>query len=325
MSLKTTLISICILSLITPMITFAAGLDLVTLSTDPKTPGPNQEVTVNIKSFAVNLNTAEIIWYVNKEAVKQGVADKSVVVLTGEFGTQVVVDVTIIPQFGDVLQKQIIIEPSEVDLLWEADTYTPPFYKGKALPTFKSSIKTTAMPRKNSFSSNPAQFYYKWTYNIIQNLGEALGMSSVTFPAGWPGSSVSISVDVNTLDKGWNGSQNIRIPSYDPKIVLYEQAPLMGTMFDKAIDSSYPFSGNTVAVRAVPYFVSTDNYHNNDLVYTWRVNNQQIPNNYEPTNIQLTKSGKDAETFGVSLQIQNPKRILQEGTINSRITLPKEE
>ena len=317
--------SILCIGILFPTSLFAAGLDLVKITTNPVTPGPHQEVTVSIQSFAVDLNTAQIIWYVDKEPAKQGIAEKSITTMTGDFGDKTVVDITIIPTYGDTLNKQIVIEPSEVDLLWEARTYTPPFYKGKALPTFKSMVKVTAMPRRNSYSSNPKEFYYKWTYNRIQGLGEALGMNSVLMPSGWPDSAVPISVEVSVPGSTWKGTQEANIPATLPKIVFYEQAPLLGTRFDHAIQNSSTQTGNMLDIRAVPYFFSTDNYLNGNLIYTWNVNGSNTQGGSEPTNLQLTKSGKDAESFAVSLRIQNPKRILQEGKVSSNITLPAEE
>jgi hypothetical protein len=325
MSRKSIFLSISVAMLVFPASVLAASLDLVKVVTTPPTPGPDQDVTVTVQSYAVDLNTAQLIWYVDKEPIKQGVAEKTITIHTGDLGEQTTVDLVIIPIYGEKINKQIIIEPSEVDLLWEADTYTPPFYKGKALPTFKSMVKVTAIPRKNAYSSRPESFYYKWTYNRIQGVGEALGMSSTIIRSGWSDSSVPVTVNVSMLNSEWKGSETVNIPGYNPKIVFYEQQPLLGTLFNRGLTSTHTATGNTFSLRAVPYYFSTDNYINKDLVYTWIVKNQVVPTSAEPTNIELVKAGTGKEDFSVSLRIQNPKRILQEGKINSMITLPAEE
>lgn len=321
----TTFLSLSCVALLFPMSAFAAGLDLVKIITTPTTPGPNQEVKVTLQSYAVDLNTTEIVWYVDKEPVKQGVAEKNITIQTKDLGEPTVIDIVITPTYGVRLNKQLIVEPSEVDLLWEADTYTPPFYKGKALPTFKSMVKMTAIPRKNSYSSSPSAFYYKWTYNRIEGLGEALGMSSTLIRSGWPNSSVPVTVNVSIPNTEWKGAETVNIPGYNPKIVLYEQQPLLGTLFHRALTPSTKGVGNTFSVRAVPYFFSTDNYLNKDLVYSWNINGETVQTSAEPTNVELVKNGKGAEQFDVNLRIQNPKRILQEGRISSSVTLPVEE
>jgi len=47
------------------------------------------------------------------------------------------------------IDKEIVIEPAQLDILWEStDSYVPPFYEGKALPSIESTIKVVALPIK---------------------------------------------------------------------------------------------------------------------------------------------------------------------------------
>lgn len=301
-----------------------ANIDLITMSTVPAVPGPNQEVTITINSFAVNLNSSEIVWYIDGEPMAQGMAMKSFSFRTKDFGTPSVINASIVGPNGTI-DKRFIIEPSEVDLLWEANTVTPPFYKGKALPTFKSLVRVTAIPRKNSPASDPATFYYKWTYNRIQGLGEAQAMNSVTIPMGYPDSPVPVNVEVTIKGTSWKAPEFMNVVPAEPKIVFYEEAPLLGTNFFTALTKGSEREGNQIALRAVPYFFSTDNLLNNDLVYTWTVNGVTQARGFDPTKLQLQKTGKGAEGFSVNLRIQNPKRILQEARAATSVTLPSEE
>lgn len=305
-----------------PSVAFA--IDLITMSTIPAIPGPNQEVTLTINSFAVNLNSSEIVWYVDGEPMAQGMAMKSFSFRTKDFGNPSIINASIVGPSGTI-DKRFVIEPSEVDLLWEANTVTPPFYKGKALPTFKSLVRVTAIPRKNSPSSDPSTFYYKWTYNRIQGLGEAQGMNSVTIPMGYPDSPVPVNVEVTVKGTEWKAPEFMNVTPTEPKVVFYEEAPLLGTNFFTALTKGSEREGNQIALRAVPYFFSTDNLLNNDLIYTWIVNGATQPRGFDPTKLQLQKTGKGAESFSVTLRIQNPKRILQEARAATSVTLPSEE
>ncbi len=311
------------MGLFAPLSSFAA-LDLINISTNPKTPGPNQDVTITMNSYAVDLNSATIIWFVNKVPTKQGIAEKTLTIHTGELGTKTIVDITILGNTGK-LDKQIVVVPAEVDVLWEAQTYTPPFYKGKALPSYKSLIRVTAIPRYNGLSSDPSQYYYKWTYNRTQGMGEALGKNSVVIPAGWSDSSVAIAVDINLPGTDWKGYKLTNIHGHEANLVFYEQAPLLGVQFNHALPRKVVGAGNTFSIRAVPYFLSTDNFKNGELVYTWLVNNRNVLPGLDPTTLTLTKSGKGEEVYSASLRIQNPKRILQEGNAQTEITLPEEK
>ena len=323
---KFTIVILCI-GFFAPLAVFAAGLDLINFSTNPKTPGPHEDVTISMNSYAVDLNTATIIWFVNKSPSKQGIAEKTLTIRTGDLGTKTIVDITILGNTGKI-NKQIVIAPAEVDVLWEAQTYTPPFYKGKALPSYKSLVRVTAIPRFNALTSDPTQYYYKWKYNKIQGAGEGLGKNSIVIPMGWADSKIPVSVTVDLPGTDWSGYKLTNVPGHEAKLVLYEQAPLLGIQFDHALltrQATKVGVGNTFNVHAVPYYFSTDNLQNGELIYTWTVNRSTVVSGLDPLNITLTKQGKAEENFAVSLRVQNPKRILQEGRAQSNIVLPEEK
>ncbi|MDO8520789.1 MAG: hypothetical protein Q7S52_01610 [bacterium] len=309
--------------LLFPSIALAA-LDVVTFSTNPPNPSPNQPVTVSIQSFAINLNSAKITWYVDKEVVKDGIAEKSIQTNTKAFGQTVTIDVVIVDQTGVRTDKKFLLRPIEIDILWEADTYTSPFYKGKALPSYKSNVKAMAMARMRSLSDDPSSFYYTWTINRIQGLGEGLGKTSAVIPMKYAGSAVPVSVRVSDLSKegggggqSWSGMQNILAVS--PTLLFYEQAPLLGTLLERALSGGISTKGTSFRIRAVPYFFSLDDMASGNLVYTWKKDGQSTAPALNPTSIQLGKTGTGAETSIISLSIQNRKRILQ--SANAQVTV----
>ena len=304
---------------------FAAGFDLVKFTTTPKTPGANESVLVLMNSFAVNLSTANITWYVNKEPIKNGMAEKSITVRTGDFGEQPIIDVIILTAEGQTLNKQLVIAPAEVDILWEAQTYTPPFYKGKALPSYKSMVRVTAIPRFNTLTSNPAEYYYKWTYDRIKGAGEAIGRNSIVIPVGYAGSSVPVDVETSLPGTEWKGAKYVAIPVSDPKVTLYEQAPLLGTLFHHALKQSTETTGTEFTVRAVPYFFSLDGLLNGELSYKWNVGNQYRQSEVDAQNLTLVRSGKNLESQTISLDVQNPKRILQHARVQGVISFTSQE
>jgi len=313
--------------LLFPCITFAA-LDLVTFSTNPQNPPPNQTVTVSIQSYAINLNSARITWYVDKEVVKDGIAEKSIRTNTKEFGQTTVIDVVLVDATGVRTDKKFLLRPIEIDLLWEADTYTPPFYKGKALPTYKSNVKATAMARIRSLSDNPTSFYYTWTINRIQGLGEGLGKTSAIIPMKYAGSPVPTEVRVREVseqkDGGgtWSVVQNIL--ATNPLLAFYEQAPLLGTIFERALSGSAGTKGTGFRIRAVPYFFSNDDMANGNLVYTWKKDGASVAPALDPTSIQLGKTGTAAQSSAVSLSVQNRKRILQQASAQITVNFAQE-
>jgi len=140
----------------------------VAITVSPEIPGPNENVTITLSSFSVNLNDTKITWSVGGSSVSSGQGKTTFSFTSGPVGTRTTIDIAII--FSDInvrVEKRIIIEPSDLDLLWEApESYTPPFYKGKALPSQEGIIQVAAMPaRKNTSIGSQKNLSYTWKRN----------------------------------------------------------------------------------------------------------------------------------------------------------------
>ena len=321
------LIILVVIGIITPTNVFAGSIldTLVSAKLSPKVPGANQDVAISINSYTMDLDGSEVIWYLNKVAFKQGVGLKTVTIHTGEFGQKSIIDIVILTHDGRKVNKTIVIAPAEVDVLWEAQTYTPPFYKGKALPTYRSLVKVTAIPRFNSLTSDPSKYYYTWTYQRTLTVGKGLGKNTALIPMGFANTPVPISVDVSFPGTDWSGEQSLSVTPTVPKLAFYEQAPLLGTQFNNALRGTTAGTGNQFTLRAVPYFFSTDDLENGNAQYTWTVQGQQQVPGPDQSSITLVKSGSGEEVFTVLLQLQDTKRILQRANAKSIISLPLEQ
>jgi hypothetical protein len=128
----------------------------INVETIPDNPQPYQDVTINLTSYATDLNKAIITWQgVNSSQNLSGIGKTSYTFKAGGPNTTNTFDITITPVgSNNTISKRITISPSEIDILWESvDGYTPPFYKGKALPTLGSSIKVVAVPNTNTIKN----------------------------------------------------------------------------------------------------------------------------------------------------------------------------
>ncbi|MEK7118498.1 MAG: hypothetical protein AAB869_02700 [Patescibacteria group bacterium] len=297
--------------LLSPGIAFSA-LDLITFHTNPETPGPNQAVTISIQSYAVPLDSAMLTWYIDKEVVASGIGEKSIQTTTTEFGNAVTVNVVIMTASGGRFDKQLILKPIEVDILWEADTFVPPFYKGKALPTYKSIVKLSAIPRFNAFASDPSLYSYTWTANNTQGLGQKSGKNGVLLPMKYSGSAVPVKVSVNNLaSTGEGGGASKNIATVDPILLFYEDAPLLGIRLDRALSGAVVTNGTSFTIRAVPYFFSNDDVENSNLVSLWYKDNVKFAPGLDSNTLTIGKEGASAQGSTIGLSIQNMKRILQ--------------
>jgi hypothetical protein len=105
----------------------------LTLNTIPEKPGANQDVYAEIESYAIDLSRSQVTWLINGVIKKQGFGERTFSFKTGPLGSSMNLRVVAISPQGQSIEEEIVIQTSEVDLIWKADSYTPPFYKGKAL------------------------------------------------------------------------------------------------------------------------------------------------------------------------------------------------
>src|SRR3989344_8042891 len=158
---------ILILVLGTASTVSAISPSAINVSIAPQNPAPNENVTITLSSFAANLDIVTISWIVNGKTALSGIGIKSFSTTVGGVGTEVRVAAKIMLPDGQI-DKNIILRPSVLALLWQAnDSYVPPFYKGKALPSSGTEIKVVAMPeiRVGATTANPKTLSYDWKKN----------------------------------------------------------------------------------------------------------------------------------------------------------------
>jgi hypothetical protein len=145
-------------------------------------------------------------------------------------------------------------------LLWEAtDSYVPPFYRGKALPTPDSQVKVVAMPeiREGSGYVSPQNMTYKWKKDYTNNVdGSGYGKNSFIFINDYLDNSNNISVEASTISQSNSSSANIDIGMTEPKILFYKNDNALGTIWSKTLTDTYKMEGNSEIVEAIPYFIS---------------------------------------------------------------------
>jgi hypothetical protein len=151
----------------------------------PEVPGSYEDVTASVSGSSFNLDLASITWSLNGKKISSSIGQKEIPFKTGGIGE--VITVTAVATLnGASAQGTATINPGEVDLLWQTtDIYTPPFYKGKALPSPESSIRITAVPnilRSTGVAYKTGDLSFKWSrdYEILGSLS-GKGASTLTF------------------------------------------------------------------------------------------------------------------------------------------------
>jgi len=305
------------LALLVPVFALAQALpDPVQYAVAPETPGPNSPVTIEIGGVGSFLGNATITWKKDGVVVLQDTGATRYNFTTNTIGKATTIGITIQSPTQGTITKQFVFNPSAVNLVWEADTTVPPFYKGKALYSAGSPLKVVAMPVVLVGSSRVAAsaLSYQWSVNDQLISGASgLGRSSLSFVGDQLNTSETVSVDVY-YGAAKVARGEVAVTAVSPQLVLYERDPLRGLILDVAFPSTINLLGKEMTVQAVPFYFSNKDNLNGSLQYAWQLNGQEAtgPNAQDGIlTLRQTGSGTGAAQIEVSLQDYNSDTFIQ--------------
>ena len=298
-NIKIFLIAIFILGIMNiPHISFADDAQIqiqdtdITVETSPNNPQPYQDVTITVSSYATDLNKAIITWQSKSSGtVLSGIGETSYSFKTGGPNTTNVFTINITP-VGSLnnVSKSITIIPSEVAIMWESmDGYTPPFYKGKALPVSGGLIKAVAIPNTNTIRSGNGSLSYTWS-NSGDVVLDASGYNknSYIFKNSVFDTVNNIGVIASSVNSNYRAENEIEIPVYKPKLVFYKKSPTEGIIYNNALDKEASMTEDEVTIVAEPYFTSFNiNNNNNNFSYSWKINGNNITTPLKKTELTV--------------------------------------
>ena len=158
-----------------------------------------------------------------------------------------------------------------VDLLWQGDTYVPPFYQGRTLWSSQSRINFVAMPHD---LGNPEGLNYKWTKDgtVLGNIN-GMGKNTLSFVDSVISKPQVVKIDIISPDKATVlATRSVLVTPITPVLVVYENNPLYGFMFHREIKGEFKLQEQEVTFTAFPFFFSASNRLDSKIGYEWRTN-----------------------------------------------------
>lgn len=162
-----------------------------------------------------------------------------------------------------------------VNLIWSADTYSPPFYPGHSVATPQSRIKVFA------FVDNPTQaspdLDYTWRRNgqlLLKSSG--IGQDVLMFNAGKAGETERVSVTVSDSTQTIKQEKTVTIPVTNPSISIYQNELLTGVNYAQAINENLFLGQPEINLFAEPYFFPKTDVLGGKIDYRWRLNDQRV-------------------------------------------------
>lgn len=191
-----------------------------------------------------------------------------------------------------------------VDIVVEPQTYVPPHYTGRPLPSSGSRVRLVALVEEPGVI-DPSEYRYVWRMGGRVIGGGAIeGRNTLTIemPSTRPG---QVSVEVARLGAGIIGRASTALPTVEPQMVFYPVHPLYGVQ-NQAITETTTLTSGSNELRAAPYYLPLQAFgHTAQTVYNWRINGRAAPStNTNQLNITLQR-GQLSSGAAVELEIFN--------------------
>ena len=287
----------------------------ISINISPVIPIPLKNVNISLEAFGTDLNRASITWKIDGTLAKKGTGEKSLDVIAGRVGEIKKIEITILPTNGQPIVKVINIIPEQVDIVWESQTYVPPFYKGKAMYTAQENVIVVAIPNFISAGKavDPKTLVYTWRKDSEVD-GETSGYGRNVFR--FKGSILlptnNIQVEVASVGKE-KAKASIDLSPINPEVILYERNPLYGVLWNLALTGQQAFDVAEKSVEAFPYFIGASIKNSNNLSYEWSINNQKIGVSSSENSLVLRNEENESGSTLVGVRVSNKNNFLQEG------------
>lgn len=280
----------------------------------PEYPRPNEMIYINLTLYTDDLNSADITWYKDGKAVLSGKGETKYSFRAGPVGQETKIEIKVNLLSGISFSKSFSIDPASVDVVWEADSYVPPFYQGKALHPKQGILKMVAMPEfvKDGRRIPPQNLVYEWSNGINAYQNESgYGKNVVSLGGSLLGRVENIKVLVTDPISGLVAQGSVNIAPVSPEIVFYQNDPYYGNIFDESVAGSFKLKSNEVQILAAPYYFTNEGI--SFLRFLWMLNGTEVPELSNSRTAIFRKPEDQTEGISnVSLRVENTNRILQQ-------------
>lgn len=293
--------------------------EVAVIELSPENPSPRETVYAKVQSSQYeDITRANIIWYVDGVEKKRGLGERAYQFQAPSNGKSMSVSVTVQKENGYSYKGSKSLRPGNLDLIYEADTYTPPFYKGRSLFTHQSTITVAAIAdfveSGTKLSKNKIVYTWKKDGEKLSDLS-GVGKDTLVIQGKMIQRPFYVSVLAESLNSDLKAEKRILFNQINPNVVLYENNPIYGNIFEKALTGTFNFDREEVGITAVPYFFSTENRSSSAVKYSWFENGKKVGDETFGSFINYLNPNK--EKSGVSnlkVEVEHYNNLLQTST-----------
>ncbi|MDP3734809.1 MAG: hypothetical protein Q8R39_00045 [bacterium] len=298
------------------------GAPRLAVRVTPEFPEEYTDVTIRVESFSTDLNRSGISWYEDGVRRLSGVGRNTFIFKTKGQGELTTIRIVATTPDGSV-EETLRFRPAAVDLIWEAVSYTPPFYRGHSLSAWGSRVRVSAMPvmRTDAGLLDPDSLIYTWKQNgTVQGSVSGVGKRTFFFTNdSLVRGQTDVEVEVGSPNETFFALKRISIKPVVPTLVLYENHPLYGLMFHHAAHGAYRLPSDEVTLSAVPYHFTAGAAGSDRLAYDWKLNGSPIAPTGASNVLTFRQVAEGSGEASLTLAVQHLDHLLQAGRESLRL------
>ncbi len=299
------------------------GATPLSIASSVNAPSPGAAVTLTLSGPTLDLDTASIVWRRDGATILEGVGEKSVEVTLGALGVETTISASVSTE-AESTSAEISFTPSRVELLWEADSYAPPTYAGRALPSAGARVRLWALPYLprpggGYFAANDLTYTWKLNGGTLANIS-GRGRSSATIGAPELFGAYTVSVEVSAAG-GARGVGSTRIAAVEPVVRLYPDHPLFGLERWSALSGNAFIAEREMTFSVIPYFAPVRSPDDAQLLYAWRIDRARIPTDTAHPSMITVSAPQDGMLATIDLALTHASNFLIEAHGAWQVTL----
>ena len=296
-----------------PGFVFGAQISPVSITTEPESPRPGQELTLTASLFDENPLAVEFVWTKDGEIFAEGPGVQRAITQAPAVGKQVTIAVTILKNGAIIGSDELRLAPASVTLEWEAQTNTPPLYKGRPLMSphaFMSAYAVSEFVGGTGARISENDILYTWRVNgSVVTRASGYGRNSAIFESPFYDSPFTVEVRAISRDGTLSASQLETIQPVRPSAVVYPTSPLRGTELWSPVITAYPFQSDEVSFIAYPLFTS----RSGPLQTVWELDGVPLESvGADPRVSVFRKTGPGTGSFRVGVSVSSENNFLEQ-------------
>lgn len=228
-------------------------------SVSPQYPTPYSKAVISVLSDSLDLANATMVVSVAGKQVYKG-SVQPVAVTLGKAGSVTLARV-VISSGGASYSQTLLIQPQDVAIIAEPISSAPPLYPGKPLIPQEGDVRVVAAASFTDAAGkklDPNSLSYLWVVDgtrIANSSG--IGKAAIIVASPLQYRSRDVSVTITSQDAKVVSGASLSLSPMDPSVRIYENDPLLGIRFDRALSSSYTIAGAESTLYAAPFSLPT--------------------------------------------------------------------